>query len=77
MKSRIMFLMACVIFLFVFSCSKTPVTEVTENFEGGSFDSSLFAGGGGGDVGKIVSNPKMVIDGRYSVYVKAEPVRAT
>jgi hypothetical protein len=40
--------MVFIIFLFVFGCSKAPVTEVTENFEGCSFSSSLFTGGGGG-----------------------------
>jgi len=72
MKSRIVFL-ACLIMFVVIACSKGKETEIVENFEGGSFNASSFTGGGGGSTGQIVSDPQLVINGKYSVYVKADP----
>jgi hypothetical protein len=54
-------------------CSKSKGPEIAENFEGGSFNASSFTGGGEGSTGQIVSDPKMVINGKYSVYIKADP----
>jgi hypothetical protein len=74
MKSKRVFLIGGIIlFLIIVACSKGKVPEAEENFEGGSFKTSLFSGGGGGSTGQIVSDPQMVINGKYSVYVKADP----
>lgn len=73
MKSKIVFLIGLITCLIMIGCSKSKGPEITENFEGGSFNASSFTGGGGGSTGQIVSDPKIAISGTYSAYVKADP----
>jgi len=76
MKRKIVFLTGLITCLIMLGCSNSKGREITENFEGGSFNASSYTGGGGGLTGQIVSDPKIVISGTYSAYVKADPEKS-
>ncbi len=63
------------VILIIGGCRGGKNTGILEDFEAGSFNSSIFIGGGGGSSGLIISDPKMVVGGKYSAYGKADPAK--
>jgi hypothetical protein len=58
--------------MFAFSCSMGKKSEISEDFESGKFESTVFSSGSIWTSGWIVESLEMVISGEFSVYGKAD-----
>jgi hypothetical protein len=59
--------------VFAFSCNMGNKSEISEDFESGKFESTVFSSGSIWTSGWIVESPEMVISGAFSVYGQADP----
>jgi hypothetical protein len=58
--------------VLIFGCNMGKKAEISEDFESGKFDSTLFSPGSIWANGWMASSPERIISGEFSVYGKAE-----